>query len=74
MRGMAIEVGIDNIRTDVTAAAPSTLRISDRERRLLVTARRRRLARMRRNAETAAWIVGSLALAVIAFAGLAGLR
>jgi hypothetical protein len=40
----------------------------------MLTARRRRLARIRRTAETAAWIVGSALLAMIAIGGLAGLR
>lgn len=48
--------------------------LGERERRLLLTARRRRLARIRRTAETAAWIVGSVLLTLIAVGGLAGLR
>jgi len=68
---MAVQIRTDNT-TDITA--PPAIRVTERERRLLESARRRRLARMRRNAETAAWVIGSLALAVIAVAGLVGVR
>jgi hypothetical protein len=68
---MAVQVGIDNTGG---VLQPPVHRQLERERRLLLTARRRRLARLRRTAETAAWVVGFLTLGAIAFSGLAGLR
>jgi hypothetical protein len=68
---MAVQVGIDNNGNVLQPPVPQRV---ERERRLLLTARRRRLARLRRTAETAAWVVGFLTLAAIAFGGLAGLR
>jgi hypothetical protein len=69
---MAVQVSINNVERGIGRPVPPEQ--ADRERRILLTARRRRLARLRRTAETAAWIVGSLALAAVAVAGLAGLR
>jgi hypothetical protein len=68
---MAVHVNVNEVDKVI---GPTVQSMRDREARLLLTARRRRLARLRRRAETAAWVVGSLALAGLAFAGLAGLR
>lgn len=69
---MAVQVRIVDINNGIVR--PRQADLGDRRRRLLLTARRRRLARIRRTAETAAWIVGSTLLAMIAIGGLAGLR
>jgi hypothetical protein len=69
---MAVQVSIPNVDNGLGRSMPREQ--AERERRLQLTARRRRLAKLRRTAETAAWIVGSLALAAVAVAGLAGLR
>ena len=69
---MAVQVRIEDIRNGIVRPRP--VGIGDRQRRLLQTARRRRLARIRRTAETAAWVVGSVILTVIALGGLADLR
>jgi hypothetical protein len=68
---MAVQVNIENTGNILQPPVPQHV---ERERRLMLTARRRRLARLRRRAETAAWVVGFLTLAAIAFGGLAGLR
>ena len=69
---MAVQVRIDEVRNAILR--PGSVKLHDRERRLHLTARRRRLARIRRTAEAAAWVVGSALLAVMALGGLAGLR
>jgi hypothetical protein len=69
---MAVPVRIVDIHNGIVR--PNHGEVGERERRFMLTARRRRLARIRRTAETAAWIVGSALLALIAIGGLAGLR
>jgi hypothetical protein len=69
---MAVQVRIVDIHNGIDRSQQAEL--DERHRRLLQTTRRRRLARIRRTAETAAWIVGSTLLALIAIGGLAGLR
>jgi hypothetical protein len=68
---MAVHV---TINTDGQAGRHTLGEHAERERRLQLTARRRRLARIRRHAETAAWVVGLLILTGLAAGGLAGLR
>jgi len=69
---MAVHVHIEDIRNGIVR--PHAPDLHDRQRRLHLTARRRRLARIRKTATTAAWIVGSGLLAMIAIGGPTGLR
>jgi hypothetical protein len=69
---MAVHVRISDLHSGMIRPQPAE--VGDRQRRLLMTARRRRLARIRKTAETAAWVVGSTLLALIALGGLVSLR
>jgi hypothetical protein len=69
---MAVHARIIDINNGGARPLPSD--VADRQRRLLLTARRRRVARIRRTAETAAWVIGSTLLAIIALGGLVSLR